>query len=144
MRRVTTVVPLNVCKSRCLVYMASNDHVGMNPMKASAAVQAIWPGVTFTGQGAGAAVSRVLRILTKEGLVKWLVIYDGPRGKDWGYVLTTAGIRAVGKAATEMAMMDDQPEQHAENCNVNRFRYPTERICNCQLSNKPTMEDDQP
>lgn len=52
-------------------------------MKASQAAGAIWPGVQFHAQGAGAAASRILKQLERDGKVRW-----SSNGDDWGWILT--------------------------------------------------------
>jgi hypothetical protein len=76
-RRVDIPVPMHICKARALAYLKA--HPGRQ--KASSVAGAIWPGVPFHAQGAGAAASRILKHLERDGLVKWssdLV--------DWGWV----------------------------------------------------------
>ena len=66
MRRVKQRVPLETCRLRALYAIGSRRFV-----KASELAVAIWPDTTFTAQGAGASVSRVLKSLEKDGLVHW-------------------------------------------------------------------------
>lgn len=94
MRRVRQAVPYDECKRRVLVYMASRDRRELQ--KASRIALEIWPDATFlTGQGAGAAASRILKRMEKEVLVCWHRDYH-----DWGYKLTDTGrhVQAMGTA----------------------------------------------
>lgn len=87
MRRVPETVPLDECKHRCLEFMRSMPRGYL--MKASEAAVHIWPEARFTGQGAGAAASRILTALKRDGLVSWKV--ETIPCKEWGYFLTASG-----------------------------------------------------
>ena len=50
---------------------------------ASWVANTIWPGHKMTGQGAGAAASRILKRLEKQGLVRWT-----SRDGRWGWIRT--------------------------------------------------------
>lgn len=50
------------------------------PSAASWVADAIWPSHTMTAQGAGGAASRVLKVLEKEGRVRWT---SGNHGRGW-------------------------------------------------------------
>lgn len=78
MRRVKTSVALAECKIRALIYLEQKGR--MELVKASAVAGAIWPGVQFHSQGAGAAPSRILRSLIDQKAVEW----DVDNG-DWGW-----------------------------------------------------------
>jgi hypothetical protein len=67
------------CKRRALAYL--KDSI-TKYTKASWVAGAIWPGVEFHAQGAGAAASRILKVLEKEGKVKW-----SSDGVDWGWIM---------------------------------------------------------
>lgn len=82
MRRVKVAVPLPEAKRRALVAMFKFGTF----VRASQVAHAIWPEAEFHAQGAGAAASRILTHLKKDGLVRWLA-WDG----DWGYELTSKG-----------------------------------------------------
>ena len=78
MRRVKHAVPLDECKRRALAYMRKQHPRCF--VKASQVAYAIWPDATFTAQGAGAAASRILKHLERDGLVRW-----DSDGEDWGW-----------------------------------------------------------
>jgi hypothetical protein len=84
MRRVKQAVPLDECKRRALAFMRNlrKRHAGYpcEFVKASQVAYAIWPDATFTAQGAGAAASRILKHLERDGLVRW-----DSDGEDWGW-----------------------------------------------------------
>lgn len=73
-------VPLNECKRRAVEFGKGQRE----PLPASSFAAAIWPGHKMTGQGAGAAASRALKNLEKEGRAGWRSIGDGPF-KRWGW-----------------------------------------------------------
>lgn len=76
MRRVRDRVPLDECKRRALAFLSDD------PVPASAVAEAIWPGTEWrAAQGAGAAASRVLWALKKDGAARW----TSARGR-WGWV----------------------------------------------------------
>jgi hypothetical protein len=77
-RRVSEAVPLAECKRRALEYMQKSPK--RSYQKASSIAGAIWPGVQFTAQGAGAAASRILKRMADEGSVYW----SSGEG-DWGW-----------------------------------------------------------
>lgn len=54
------------------------------PTVASWIANTIWPGHEMTGQGAGAAASRILKRLEKRGLVRWT-----SRDGRWGWIRVT-------------------------------------------------------
>lgn len=62
----------------------------MELTSASHVAASIWPDNQMKAQGAGAAASRILKRMEKEGLVMWTV---GKR--NWGYRLTPAGRKAA-------------------------------------------------
>lgn len=70
-------VSLDVAKQRALNCLAIVDA----PLPASAVADAIWPEHNMKVQGAGAAASRVLKVLEKEKKVKWKSNDNG-----WGWV----------------------------------------------------------
>jgi len=76
MRRVKNSVPLDECKCRALAYLRS--HPGC--VKASMVAGSIWPDAEFKAQGAGAAASRILVHLQRDGLVEWT-----STDSDWGW-----------------------------------------------------------
>jgi hypothetical protein len=86
MRRVKQAVPLAECRKRALQYLAGLHRLELT--KASAVAGKIWPSVEFHAQGAGAAASRILRGLQKDGLAEWSA--DTTRN-DWGYRITPSG-----------------------------------------------------
>ena len=78
MKRVLNPVPMAEAKQRALDALGEQKYV-----KASAVAWRIWPDATFlTSQGAGAAASRILKALEKDGRVKWSCASDR---SDWGY-----------------------------------------------------------
>jgi len=81
MRRVKDRVPMDECKRRALEYLREWRE-RIRYIKASSVAGAIWPGVEFKPQGAGAAASRILRVLQKDGLVVWSASNEGD---DWGW-----------------------------------------------------------
>jgi hypothetical protein len=81
MRRVKQAVRMPECKRRALTYLQSRRPGELT--RAAQVAQVIWPAATFTAQGAGAAASRVLKSLEKDGLVRW-ISYNRD---DWGWEL---------------------------------------------------------
>jgi len=82
MRRVGKRVPLGTCKQRAIDFGQ-----GRVPLPASCFAEAIWPDAEFiTSQGAGAAASRVLKALSREGRARWVCLRD-KRGQPvaWGW-----------------------------------------------------------
>lgn len=77
-RRVKVAVPMPEAKRRVLEFFKT--HPGLR--KASEFAIAIWPEAHFRAQGAGAAASRILVALKKDGLVAWR-----SRDGDWGWEL---------------------------------------------------------
>ncbi len=79
---------MDECINRALRHGLENR--GLEP--ANAYALAIWPGATWVAsQGAGAAASRILKVMRKRGLVRWT-----SRGHEaWGWELTFAGIEAA-------------------------------------------------
>ncbi len=77
MHRVHEHIPLEECIRRAVAYGR-----GRALLRASCFASAIWPGVFFTAQGAGAAASRILKVMEKRGLARWV-----STGKDWGWVV---------------------------------------------------------
>lgn len=90
MRRVKNAVPLVECKARCLRYMKERNFRKRNLMKANQAAEAIWPGVEFTSQGGGAAASRILKHLERDGQVHWT-----SSATDWGWALGPSSAHAA-------------------------------------------------
>jgi hypothetical protein len=66
--KVKTRVPLAVAKFRALAYLKKHPN---ELVKAADVAGEIWPGVEFRAQGAGGAASRILKLLEREGLVRW-------------------------------------------------------------------------
>ena len=58
--------------------------------KANCVALAIWPSHQMTAHGAGAAASRILKRMEKDGLVRW-----GSDARDWGYIITAKGREQV-------------------------------------------------
>lgn len=81
MRRVKDAVPLEEAKRRALEYLQKS---GYPYQKASMVAGAIWPDTVFHSQGGGAAASRILKALEREGKVKW----SSNGRKDWGWGAT--------------------------------------------------------
>lgn len=54
-----------------------------SPLPASWVANAIWPDHQMKPQGAGAAASRILKLLEKDGAVKWV-----SRTHRWGWIRT--------------------------------------------------------
>lgn len=97
MRRVVETVPLAEARRRALAYLVKQG--GYLYVKANCIGYAIWPGVDMTSQGAGAAASRILKGMEKDGLVK----YSSSHLK-WGYGLTARGrTEAAKEEANERA-----------------------------------------
>ena len=81
MRRVKATIPMAECQRRALSILHRFD-----PQPASSVARAIWPDAEWRAmQGAGAAASRVLKTLEKEGLARWVVSGEG-RAQTWGWV----------------------------------------------------------
>lgn len=74
MRRVKKRVDLETAKARALACLDRQ-----RPYAASFVANYIWPGHDMTGQGAGGAASRILRVLQQEGKAAPL---------DWGWIRT--------------------------------------------------------
>lgn len=71
-------VSLFDCRHRALACMSAN------PVPASWVADRIWPDHRMTPQGAGAAASRILRGLEKDGYCRWTSTRTS-----WGWVLTS-------------------------------------------------------
>jgi hypothetical protein len=71
-------VSIEIAEERALSAMQYDQ---LNP--ASHIAASIWPDHKMTGQGAGAAASRILKRLEKRGLCKWTV-----KGEWWGWCRT--------------------------------------------------------
>lgn len=78
------------CRQIALHVLVEHRFKGL--VKASQIGAAIWPQANFKAQGAGAAGSRILRKLIKDGLARW-----DSRDGDWGYEVTAAGCEAYRK-----------------------------------------------
>ena len=98
MRRVKLSVPLEVCKSRALLFL-SNQRI-MDLFPASWVANAIWPGTTFKAQGAGAAASWILQKMILDETVIWDSTSNG-LSKSWGYRLTSKGRGEAERLARE-------------------------------------------
>jgi hypothetical protein len=73
-------VPLGLAKARALACLEANRGKGVLPAHCVAAV--IWPEHRMKSQGAGAAASRILKHLEKEGKARW---YGDAAG--WGWLV---------------------------------------------------------
>lgn len=93
MRRVKDRVPLEECKGRALEYLCAQPRASFT--KANSVAAAIWPGVAFHSQGAGAAASRILKHLEKDGLIHW-----GSNDHDWGWAINGSARAIVGLKST--------------------------------------------
>jgi hypothetical protein len=81
----TSPLPIEECKRRAL---ACGQTVGTGELRrASFFAEAIWPGHPMKPQGAGAAASRILKLLEREGRAGWRCVYDraSSRGRRWGW-----------------------------------------------------------
>lgn len=79
-----------LARTRVLSYLLRHDRRDL--VVANAIALAIWPDHEMTAQGAGAAASRILKRMEKEGLCVWT-----SDERNWGYVLTSTGRVAGGK-----------------------------------------------
>ena len=77
-------VDLPTARARALRYLAIQPRLSLVP--ANCVAIEIWPDHQMTSQGAGAAASRILKGLEKDGLIRW-----DSNGQNWGYVITQAG-----------------------------------------------------
>lgn len=68
-------VPIDVAEIRAM------GALSRSPTHASVVANHIWPGHQMKPQGAGAAASRVLKRLEKQGRVRWIYTDSG-----WGWV----------------------------------------------------------
>lgn len=86
MARLTDIqhVSIEVARERALAHLRGCHLLELE--KANCVALAIWPDHRMTSQGAGAAASRILKLLQRDGLVEWTA-----RNGDWGYKLTAAG-----------------------------------------------------
>jgi hypothetical protein len=85
MRRVRIKVPIAEAKLRALRYLCSRHRLDL--AAAARVADAIWTDQPFlTGQGAGAAASRILKLLEKDGHAEWVFT-----GSNWGYRATPLG-----------------------------------------------------
>lgn len=85
MRRVTNPVTVPEAKRRALAYLCSKDRLDL--AGAAFVAGAIWTDNPFlTAQGAGAAASRILRLMAKDGTAEW-----HSDGRNWGYRATCKG-----------------------------------------------------
>lgn len=69
-------VPLEECKRRAGEFGKRESW----PQPASAFAEAIWPNHKMKPQGAGAAATRILKAMEKEGRAGWY-----SRGNQWGW-----------------------------------------------------------
>jgi hypothetical protein len=77
-------VDLATAKRRALAYLVKADRREL--IVANCIAIEIWPDHEMTSQGAGAAASRVMKVLEKDGLARW----NGDH-EHWGYQITPAG-----------------------------------------------------
>lgn len=75
-------MPMEEAKRRALEF---GQLQGSKLLPASWFADAIWPGHRMEPQGAGAAASRVLVALRREGRAGWESRYSGGRRSDWGW-----------------------------------------------------------
>lgn len=75
-------VTYDVAKAAALTAMDT----AIYPVPASWVAQFIWPYHQMKAQGAGAAASRILKRMEKEGLCRWATMGHGI-GRTWGWVL---------------------------------------------------------
>jgi hypothetical protein len=97
-------VSLEVAKRRALGCLAVGYRGGYTYANAVAAE--IWPSHQMTSQGAGAAASRILRGLEKEGLV-----WYGSNATEWGWQIT-----AEGRAALSTGVLALPPHKYVRAC----------------------------
>jgi len=69
-------VPVEECKRRALDFGRGQNRL----LPASSFAEAVWPGHRMKAQGAGAAASRILKLLAKEGKAGW-----SSDGSWWGW-----------------------------------------------------------
>lgn len=100
MRRVKEAVPLEECKRRAMEYLRAHRR---QFTKASSVAGVIWPGVEFHSQGAGAAASRILKHLERDGLAKW-----SSDDHDWGWRIGRAKWMPE-KGAEVIRRAEDEP-----------------------------------
>jgi len=75
-------VPMAECKRRCLDFGKDQNFL----LPASEFAGAIWPDHRMTPQGAGAAASRVLKALEREGRAGWRPHYERSESRTrWGW-----------------------------------------------------------
>lgn len=81
LRRVRERVPMEEAKRRAVEHGR-----GKGLLPASDFAGAIWPGAEWrAAQGAGAAASRILKALERDGRARWRVEYQGARAFRWGW-----------------------------------------------------------
>lgn len=80
----TPSVPYEEAKRRVISYLRTRRET----TPAAWIAEEIWPGNKMRSQGAGGAASRILRLMSKEGLVEWSITIT-PMGKrlGWGWKL---------------------------------------------------------
>lgn len=83
-------VDLPTAKRRALQYLARQHRLELIP--ANAIAIEIWPTHQMTSQGSGAAASRVMKHLAKDGHAEWT-----SNANNWGYRITQAGLGQVGR-----------------------------------------------
>lgn len=82
--RVTSPVPLDECRRRAMAGLDRETH-----RPASMIAEGIWPGTRWkAAQGAGAAASRILKHLQRDGLAAWRVRHRHGKPWRWGWVRT--------------------------------------------------------
>jgi hypothetical protein len=99
-------VSLETACQRALKYLNAQHPAQL--ASASGVGNAIWPDSNMTGQGLGAAASRVLKIMQSYGHVVWQVRpsrVPGGKASDWGYKITSKGRGVV------RAILEDENEQ---------------------------------
>jgi hypothetical protein len=92
-------VNIEFARERALQYLDAERQKLRFYCNAASVAGAIWPDNDMKAQGAGAAASRVLKALEKDGMAIW---GSSERGgvKIWGWQITAAGLAAVRQGET--------------------------------------------
>ena len=85
-------ITYDVAKQRALKFLDEEKW----PRRGACVGQEIWPDNDMRAQGLGAAASRILKRMHKDGLVYWTYAEVG-RFRNWGYRITSVGRKEIAK-----------------------------------------------
>lgn len=95
MRKVGQRVPIEEAKRRALVYLGSHFHGRGHLSRPSEVGGVIWLDTRrMSAQGLGLAAVRILKLLEKDGLARWVHRSEG-KFEDWGWAATSHGMETL-------------------------------------------------